>query len=81
MEQENLVPVCTEAYEHSDSNGINVTIEFLDIEAGYWRATNTSDEILECYNTDACLGGITGEAAFCLEGYEGPCECPREPYP
>ena len=69
-----LVPACSEVMEHAVSPGGVVTLEMLEIEPGYWRATETSTDILACYNEDACLGGVTGAAGNCLEGYEGPCE-------
>ena len=71
---EDKEPICLEKLEHSNSMGGNTTLESLLIEPGYWRATNTSTDILACYNTGACLGGLTGEQDFCAEGYEGPCE-------
>lgn len=60
--------------DHSNSSGGTVTLETLSIEPGYWRATASSTEIVPCYHADACLGGVTGTAGYCLEGYEGPCE-------
>ena len=69
-----LVPTCSEALEHSTSLGGNVTMEMLSIDRGYWRATPTSTGVLPCYHADACLGGLTGSAGYCLEGHEGPCE-------
>lgn len=51
-----------------------MTLDKLFIEPGYWRATAFSTDILQCYNADACRGGVTGSAGYCLEGYEGPCE-------
>ena len=67
-------PMCHEEVEHSTATGGNVTMDFLSIEPGYWRATNMSIIILECYRTKACLGGITGKEDYCKEGYEGPCQ-------
>lgn len=60
--------------EHTQSAGGNATVEALEIEPGYWRATNTSKKILVCFNGDACLGGVTGASGYCGAGYEGPCE-------
>lgn len=58
--------------EHANSSGGVVTVEDLVIDEGYWRATATSTSVLECYNADACLGGLgSGE---CADGYEGPCK-------
>lgn len=67
---------CTAQFEHSQSDGIAVTLETLEIQQGYWRATNTSrsNGILPCYNKEACEGGVTGSAGYCAKGYTGPCE-------
>eukprot|EP00752_Nemacystus_decipiens_P002289 g2167.t1 len=67
-----LYPTCTPALDHSNSSGGNTTIETLSVEPGYWRATVVSPNVFGCYNSDACLGGLTGTAAYCREGYEGP---------
>lgn len=60
--------------DHSNSSGGTVTLETLLIEPGYWRANAFSRNILACYHADACLGGVSGTADFCLVGYEGPCK-------
>ena len=60
---------------HATSAGGAATAETISIDRGYWRATLSSTEVLACYNADACLGGVTGAAGFCLEGYKGPCGC------
>ena len=49
-------------------------MEGLYIHKGYWRATNTSTNVNKCFNSKACLGGITGTFDYCLPGYEGPCK-------
>ena len=59
---------------HATSDGGPVTLERVSIDKGYWRATNSSREVLACFNADACLGGLTGAADYCLEGYQGPCK-------
>lgn len=66
--------MCLEELEHSTAEGGKSTIEFLLIDPGYWRATNTSINILECYNAKACLGGVTGRSGYCKTGHEGPCQ-------
>lgn len=76
---EGMEPLCVEQLDHTSAAGGNTTIDLLSIDTGYWRATNTSTEILECYNTDACDGGVTGEEGYCLEGYEGPCKYATNP--
>ncbi|CAN0196399.1 unnamed protein product [Ectocarpus sp. 12 AP-2014] len=63
------VPTCTITPDHAQSTGN--TIETLSVDRGYWRATPSSRNILACHNGDACLGGETGAADYCAEGYEG----------
>ncbi|CAB1103783.1 unnamed protein product [Ectocarpus sp. CCAP 1310/34] len=70
-----LVPACTEVMEHATSDGGNITLEALSIDSGYWRATESSEDILACYHPEACLGGVTATSGYRLEGYEGPCAC------
>ncbi|CBJ48858.1 polymorphic Outer membrane protein G/I family [Ectocarpus siliculosus] len=65
-------PTCTDVMEHITSAGGTVTLEDLPVERGYWRASPSSEEVFACYNSDACLGGVTGRAGYCLKGYEGP---------
>lgn len=74
FEEPPSVPMCTAAMEHAFSAGGTDTLEVLSIERGYWRATPSSDDVLACYNVDACLGGVTGTSGYCLVGYEGPCK-------
>ena len=73
-----FVPECISlpeaGIEHASSDGGVATLEKLVINEGYWRATATSTEVLECYNNDACNGGVSGTAGFCGEGYHGACK-------
>ena len=68
------MPYCEVVLAHSSSNGSSTTIESLSIDPGYWRATATSENVLACYNLDACEGGVTGASNYCHKGYEGSCE-------
>ncbi|CAM9890311.1 unnamed protein product, partial [Ectocarpus sp. 6 AP-2014] len=77
VENEDSVPICVVQLEHTRSKGGNTTIETLDVDAGYWRATSNSDNVLACYNEDACKGGTTDDPDFCRLGYEGPCKWKR----
>ncbi|CAM9682647.1 unnamed protein product, partial [Laminaria digitata] len=54
------------------SRGGNVTLENISVNQGFWRATSSSREVLQCYNENACIGGVTGSPGYCEEGYEGP---------
>ncbi|CAN0285392.1 unnamed protein product, partial [Scytosiphon promiscuus] len=72
IDNSTAIPICANELDHTHSTGDNVTLETLLIEGGYWRATPSSDAILACHNTRACLGGQTGVPDFCAVGYEGP---------
>lgn len=67
------VPTCTNVLDNTQSAGNTIVLETILIDSGYWRATPSSRDILACHNPDACLGGETGAADYCAEGYEGPC--------
>ena len=80
-----IVPECVSLSDarvaHASSRGGVTTLEDLEIDKGYWRATNSSKDILECYNGDACRGGITGAFDYCSGGYRGACELARQDFP
>lgn len=69
-----MLPICSRPLPHCTADIPGVTLETLTILPGYWRAMNESYTILECFNRDACNGGITGAGRFCDHGYSGPCE-------
>ena len=73
-----VIPTCTSlseaGVEHATSEGGTTTLEELYIHKGYWRAKNTSKNVFECFNTEACEGGVSGTPNYCLKGYEGPCK-------
>ena len=77
----NLDATCSNELEHTTATGPVNTLETLSIDKGYWRATNASSDILACFNKAACLGGQTGSATFCDDGYMGPCERSNERTP
>ncbi|CAN0406528.1 unnamed protein product [Pylaiella littoralis] len=72
VEEANSVPICSSQLEHTRSEGGDTTVKSLKVNAGYWRATSTSPDVLACYNEDACLGGLTGSPGYYQEGYEEP---------
>ncbi|CAN0383488.1 unnamed protein product, partial [Laminaria digitata] len=47
------------------------TLESLHLQTGYWRSSDASKEIRECYEEAACIGG---ERGLCASGYKGPCK-------
>jgi len=69
-----MLPTCSSPLAHTEADKPRTTLETLTISPGYWRATNQSKDILECFNRDACNGGRTGAERFCASGYTGPCE-------
>lgn len=71
FEEPDLAPICEDVVDHSISSGGTVTLEALLIQPGYWRATASSTVVLACYNAEACLGGVSETADFCLEGLRG----------
>ena len=76
FEDPEQVPQCISlaeaGVEHASSSGGLSTVEDLILDEGYWRATNTSTNVKECFNADACPGGLT--TGVCNSGYRGPCE-------
>lgn len=70
MGSSGTVPTCTKALDNTGAEA-GSTIETISIHQGYWRATNISRIVRECYNFHACRGGQTGSSTFCEDGYEG----------
>jgi hypothetical protein len=48
----------------------------LSVAPGLWRPNLNTLTTLECYNSDACKGGVAIESTteYCNEGYTGPCK-------
>ena len=46
----------------------------LVINKGYYRTSNRSTDIRECFYKKACHGGRDADR-YCATGYKGPCEC------
>ena len=68
------VPVCVVVPEGVNTTGNSgMTLERLDLISGFFRTSNKSREVLECYREEACRGGSTA-GSYCAEGYAGPCE-------
>ena len=71
---DSIPSACETPLDHTTADEDGVVVETLSIERGFWRASNKSEDILACYNADACNGGQTGADGFCAPGYQGPCE-------
>ena len=65
------VQLCEPVMEHTASVTLDGTLETLDLAPGFWRSSNISTEIRECYEADSCVGGTKN---VCADGYDGPCE-------
>ncbi|CAM9692446.1 unnamed protein product, partial [Ectocarpus sp. 12 AP-2014] len=57
IEEGEVTPTCEAPLEHTNAEEPGLTLETLNIDGGYWRTTTDSDDILACYNPDACRGG------------------------
>lgn len=52
----------------------NTTIRTLNIKPGYWRHSQTTIDIRECFIDNACTGGIASDNIedICYKGHRGP---------
>jgi len=67
---------CVECPEGTECAAPGVNVLTLPLEAGYWRASNESMEVLQCGEVEACTGNGT---STCAEGHRGPlCELCEE---
>lgn len=73
MEQESTVPFCMGIPKGATTSDGGATVESLRLKLGYFRISNTSGEVLQCYRREACKGG-TDMSNCCAEGYSGPCK-------
>ncbi|CAN0074128.1 unnamed protein product, partial [Ascophyllum nodosum] len=69
---ETTVPVCEVVPEGVNTTGNSgMKLETLDLMSGFYRTSNKSGEIVECYREKACKGG-SNAGRYCAEGYAGP---------
>ena len=66
-------PICEAIPVGVEASSSVTTIETFELKKGYFRASNKSVNVLECYQEDACAGG-TDASNYCKPGYMGPCE-------
>jgi len=65
-------PDRTLSCKYCDNNAICPGGNALIPKPGYFRSDNESEEIVECYNKQACLGGNeTNPVGICAPGYAG----------
>lgn len=70
---EDTVPSCALIPTGVVSTDSGATVESLVLEAGYYRVSKTSDDVVECHREESCLGGSDVDD-YCETGYTGPCE-------
>lgn len=51
------------------------TLEMLELDRGYYRTSSTSQDLLECHQKQACVGGSNAEQ-YCASGYRDACKTP-----
>ena len=61
---------CIEIVEGIRNDVEGLTLEALTLFPGWWRTSNTSDDVRECLIPEACLGG--NSTNLCREGHTGP---------
>ena len=69
----NEKPFCEEPRLGATAPLKGTTVENLTLDEGYFRTSNQSHDILQCYRKSACQGG-NDAYKYCAPGYTGPCE-------
>lgn len=69
------LPSCEELPTGTVAVHDGTTAWTLCLAEGYYRDSELSLDILECYRHEACVGG-NGVEGYCADGYEGACERP-----
>ncbi|CAN0014564.1 unnamed protein product [Scytosiphon promiscuus] len=65
------VPICESAMTGVNTSGDGgVTLSELNLLSGYYRTSAESQDVLKCYQEEACVGG-TDVSQYCREGYRG----------
>ena len=70
---EHETPTCTELPKGTVSLSSGTTVVSLTLQKGYFRTSNETSVIFECYRSEACEGG-DDPGKYCANGYEGACE-------
>lgn len=70
---EGTTPVCEQLPPGVDALFSGSTVADLSLQGGYYRTSNKSHTIYDCYNKKACKVGIATDD-YCATGYNGPCK-------
>lgn len=60
-------------YYRKQNKTTGATLATLEVLPGFYRSSETSTDIRECFHKQACEGG-SAVGTYCAEGYIGPCE-------
>ncbi|CAM9638404.1 unnamed protein product, partial [Laminaria digitata] len=70
---------CEQCATIDGEEGVNcespgATMTLLPIQKGYWRSSRESLVVLECLQSDACVGAteVSSSNDYCADGYRGP---------
>lgn len=70
-------PVCVVLPSGVEAASSGTTVASLALYEGYYRTSNQSRIILECFNKKACKGGTDADD-YCTIGFGGSCKYPIE---
>jgi predicted outer membrane repeat protein len=67
--------LCTDELQCDGVVGANIST--LQVASGLWRTSCVTLKTYQCFNSDACSGGVavTSTDGYCATGYKGPCKC------
>lgn len=68
-----MLPTCEPIPAGVWPSSTAIVLQTFDVKKGYFRISSESPIVLECFQKDACIGGINA-SNYCAIGYEGPCE-------
>lgn len=75
VDDDDFVPYCASVPTGVNGSHQGATLETLELEPGYYRVSNESHDVRECYYSNACQGGADA-SNYCQSGYTGICKSP-----
>lgn len=78
VDNESMAPSCQELPIGTTWQSSGTTVSSLTLKEGYYRTSNASTSIVECYRQESCVGGDDPDK-YCAAGYKGACECGTPP--
>ena len=73
ISDERAIPSCKDIPWGAVGVSSGTTIANLELEKGHFRTSDESDVVVECYRSEACVGGNDPDE-YCADGYEGACK-------